>query len=154
MAVTLNMPDRWLDNTTPSFFPRFLEQDEAELKAFGDQISDEAFDIYRTAHWSEGVEIHSKLTRIEARISAYERKIPENKLPHKIISREGVPPYDYTPGQFARFPSAIISERFAACLMELEPGKHQLSPMVVVDEIGGGGRPGLLLAAHGDTRCD
>ncbi|MFS1876811.1 imm11 family protein [Enterovibrio norvegicus] len=137
MAVTLNMPDRWLDNTTPSFFPRFLEQDEATLKAFGGQIFDEAFDIYRAAHWSRGEKIHSKLTRIDAHINAYARKIPESKLPQTIISREGAPPYDYTPGHFADFPSAIISERFAACLMELEPGKHQLSPMVVVDESGG-----------------
>ena len=137
MAVTLNKSDRWLDESTPSFIPRFLEHDEAALKAFGDQISDEAFDIYRTAHWSRGDKIHSKLTRIEARVTAYERKIPENKLPQKIISREGAPPYDYTPGSFDNFPSAIISERFAACLMELEPGKHQLAPLVVVDEKGG-----------------
>ncbi|SFO71986.1 imm11 family protein [Enterovibrio norvegicus] len=60
-------------------------------------------------------------------------KIPENDLPQKIISREGAPPYDFTPVHFSNFPSAIISERFASCLMELEPEKHQFSPIVVED---------------------
>ncbi|WP_281545005.1 DUF1629 domain-containing protein [Grimontia sp. SpTr1] len=136
MAVTLNMPAHSLNNTTPSFFPRFLEHDEAKLKAFGKEASREARAIYHTAQQLGGEKTNSKLTRIDAHINAFAKEIPESKLPQKVISREGAPPYDFTPHNFADFPSAIISERFAACLMELEPEKHQLSPLVVVDEKG------------------
>ncbi|MGF1864120.1 hypothetical protein L4D15_02420 [Enterovibrio norvegicus] len=134
MAVTLHKSKRWLDETTPSFLIKIFEEDEQRLKKFDDELASKARAIYRAAHRSGGESVNSNLTRIDARISAYARKIPDNDLPQKIISREGAPPTDFTPVlHFSNLPSAIISERFAACLMELELEKHQLSPIVVED---------------------
>ncbi|WP_163390566.1 imm11 family protein [Enterovibrio norvegicus] len=133
MAVTLHKSKRWLDDTTPSFLVKFYEEDKHVLKTFGKEIASKARVIYRATHRSGGKSVHSNFTRIDADISAYARKIPEVELPKKIISREGAPPYDFTSVHFSHFPAAIISERFAACLMELEPEKHQLSYIVVED---------------------
>ncbi|MGF1704685.1 hypothetical protein [Enterovibrio baiacu] len=133
MAVTLYKSKRWLDETTPSFLVKFYEEDKHVLKAFGKEIASKARAIYRAAHRPRGESVHSNFTRIDAEISAYARKIPEVDLPKKIISRKGAPPYDFTSVHFSNFPAAIISERFAACLMELEPEKHQLSYIVVED---------------------
>ncbi|WP_163390567.1 hypothetical protein [Enterovibrio norvegicus] len=75
MAVTLHDSERWLDDTTPSFVIKIFEEDEQRLNKFNDEISSKARVIYRAAHRSGGESANSNLTRIDARISAYARKI-------------------------------------------------------------------------------